>query len=273
MDARPALRQRLISRPARPMIVAHRGVWGDAPENALPAIEAARAYDMVEIDVQLSADGVPVLVHDPTLDRTAGLPARVDALTAARLAAVSLRAGLGGPDAAMTPHRVPTLEEGLQAGGPGLLFDLDVKAPHDIEAVAAQVAAHPARDRCMLKMDVAAPEDIAALRAVERRHGLCVIAKTLLNRVEDVTLLEAARDAGIAAAEIWFADPDLLARATATSLPITTYTLRDVHNPGLDDGRALTDPGAVWGLLIDTGIAAIMTDEAAALARYLDNRV
>lgn len=53
-------------------IAAHRGDRATAPENTLPAFEAAVASgtDFVEVDVQLTADGFPVIIHDRTVDRT-----------------------------------------------------------------------------------------------------------------------------------------------------------------------------------------------------------
>jgi glycerophosphoryl diester phosphodiesterase len=55
-------------------IVAHRGDAEHFPENSLPALEAAwrRGLRNVEFDVQLSADGVPYLIHDASLERTTG---------------------------------------------------------------------------------------------------------------------------------------------------------------------------------------------------------
>ena len=61
--------------------LAHRGDWRHAPENSLGSIAAALAVpgcDGVEFDVRLSSDGVPVLLHDETLDRVQGRPGRVD---------------------------------------------------------------------------------------------------------------------------------------------------------------------------------------------------
>lgn len=57
-----------------PTIVAHRGDAEHFPENSLPALEAAwrRGLSHVEFDVQLSADGVPYLIHDANLERTTG---------------------------------------------------------------------------------------------------------------------------------------------------------------------------------------------------------
>lgn len=58
--------------PRRPAVIAHRGASGQAPENTLAAFHRAleTGADAVELDVHLSADGVPVVIHDPLLDRT-----------------------------------------------------------------------------------------------------------------------------------------------------------------------------------------------------------
>lgn len=55
-----------------PLIIGHRGAAGDAPENTLAAFELAlrQGGDGIEFDVHLSADGIPVVIHDPRLDRT-----------------------------------------------------------------------------------------------------------------------------------------------------------------------------------------------------------
>ncbi len=58
----------------RPRIMAHRGVAGHYPENTLPAFEAAAGTGAaaVELDIQLSADGVPMVIHDVDLERITG---------------------------------------------------------------------------------------------------------------------------------------------------------------------------------------------------------
>ena len=62
------------ARPDPPEIVAHRGDAEHFPENSLPALEAAWRLGLrfAEFDVQLSADGVPYVIHDASLDRTTG---------------------------------------------------------------------------------------------------------------------------------------------------------------------------------------------------------
>ena len=62
-----------------PTIVAHRGLHRQDPENSLAAAVAAlrAGFEWIECDVWPSADGVPVLIHDETLDRTTTATGRV----------------------------------------------------------------------------------------------------------------------------------------------------------------------------------------------------
>jgi len=74
----------------RRRVFAHRGGGALAPENTLAAFELGlrAGADGLELDVHLSADGVPVVVHDPTLERTTNAAGPVAARTAAELAQV-----------------------------------------------------------------------------------------------------------------------------------------------------------------------------------------
>jgi glycerophosphoryl diester phosphodiesterase len=74
----------------RPRVFAHRGGSALAPENTLAAFETGLRVgaDGLELDVHLSADGVPVVVHDETLDRTTNATGPVAARTADELARV-----------------------------------------------------------------------------------------------------------------------------------------------------------------------------------------
>lgn len=98
--------------------LAHRGDWRRAPENSLAALEAATSVpgcDGVEFDVRLSSDGVPVLLHDETLDRVHGRPDRVDAVRASELE------DLG----------IPSLADALHAIPHRAAVDVDLKGLHD----------------------------------------------------------------------------------------------------------------------------------------------
>jgi glycerophosphoryl diester phosphodiesterase len=73
---------------ARPQVFAHRGGAALAPENTIAAFDRGLALgaDGLELDVRLSRDGVVVVHHDPTLERTTRLTGRVDDVTADVLA-------------------------------------------------------------------------------------------------------------------------------------------------------------------------------------------
>jgi glycerophosphoryl diester phosphodiesterase len=142
----------------RTLIIAHRGDTATAPENTVPAVRAARAAgaDGVEIDVRLSGDGVPVVVHDADLRRLTGTPGRVGELPAAMLATRRVRAqrpvGRGEvlpPDAGLRPSEpleeapLANLDEIVRACGDELLLNVELKAERDASprAIARLVAA------------------------------------------------------------------------------------------------------------------------------------
>jgi len=108
-------------------VVAHRGASRDCPENTLAAFDAALAQgcDGIELDVQLSRDGVPVVFHDRTLHRAGGGRRRVGALDLADLQ--RLEAGArAGPR--FRHERIPTLERVLDRYGRRTRLLIEIKA-------------------------------------------------------------------------------------------------------------------------------------------------
>jgi glycerophosphoryl diester phosphodiesterase len=104
-----------------PLIFGHRGAAGLAPENSLPAFERAVALgaDGVECDVHLSADSVPVVIHDAAVGRTTDGRGTVESLSSNDLARLALRRG-GGP--------LPTLDAVARLLAPtGLLLNVEIK--------------------------------------------------------------------------------------------------------------------------------------------------
>ncbi len=68
----------------RPLLVGHRGAMGVAPENTMPAFEVGQAagMDLLELDVQLTADGQVILFHDTLLEAKTSLPGMIKDYTA-----------------------------------------------------------------------------------------------------------------------------------------------------------------------------------------------
>ena len=76
----------------RPIIVAHRGLHEVAPENSYGAIRAAEleGFDWIECDVWNSLDGIPIVIHDRTLERTTNGKGNVDECGCSELASIRL---------------------------------------------------------------------------------------------------------------------------------------------------------------------------------------
>lgn len=114
---------------ARLWKVAHRGASSELPENTLPAFARAieAGADVIEADVRLTADGVPVILHDPTLDRTTDASGPLRSVTAAEAAAVDAGGGA----------RIPTAVEVLELARGHVRVNLDLK---EIDVVAPAAA-------------------------------------------------------------------------------------------------------------------------------------
>jgi glycerophosphoryl diester phosphodiesterase len=128
-----------------PFVFAHRGGAALAPENTLAAFDrgVAAGADGIELDVHLSADGVPVVIHDGTLERTTGDAGKVTARTAAELARID--AGYRFSDGTAFPFRgqgigIPTLREVLSRYPDSrVIIEMKMDTPQLGEAVAAEV--------------------------------------------------------------------------------------------------------------------------------------
>ncbi|NKB71993.1 MAG: hypothetical protein GKR89_33365 [Candidatus Latescibacteria bacterium] len=96
----------------KPLICAHRGLDDSAPENTLAAFAAALDKGMaIELDVQMTADGQLVIMHDPTVDRTTDGSGAVAELTLAQLKKLDAGSWYG---AEFAGQQVPTLYETLE---------------------------------------------------------------------------------------------------------------------------------------------------------------
>ncbi len=139
-----------------PLLIAHRGGAALAPENTLVAFERALDWwgaDILELDVQPTADGEVVVFHDATLDRTTDGAGPVAARTLAEIQA--LDAGYCfTPDGLQYPFRgrgirVPTLAELLDAF-PGVRINIEIKDGRAQERVWETIRQAGATDRVLI---------------------------------------------------------------------------------------------------------------------------
>lgn len=108
-------------------IFAHRGASGYAPENTLEAFALAirQGADGIELDVQLSKDGIPVVIHDETVDRVTERTGWVKDYTLEELKELTV---LGDKFPGYTQAKIPTLKEVLKAVKPsGIQVNIELK--------------------------------------------------------------------------------------------------------------------------------------------------
>lgn len=142
-----------------PKVIAHRGNAAEFPENTLEALSSAVALGVVgvELDVQMTADHIPVVLHDRTLLRVGGNGASVHDLSWEALS----RIPVGEPQRFGASHanvRAPSLAQFSTAlmGWPGITAFVEVKAESlrhfGTAAVMTRVLAalHEVRERCVV---------------------------------------------------------------------------------------------------------------------------
>ncbi len=230
-----------------PRIIGHRGAAATAPENTLEGFRAAAAAGVgwVEFDTRLSADHVPVVIHDATLARTAGVEARIDRTTAADIAGLT------------RVHPTPTLAETM-----ALLGELGLGANVEIKAVRARRAV-----------------TVAVVKTLETARRDCSIpvlvssfSRAILDNVQEIAdylprglLLSRGMNDAIGLAR----------RLGCVSIHedhrrLTSRQVADWKTAGfLVVCYTINDPARA-GLLFDWGVDSVISDAPGALAKAVD---
>lgn len=208
-----------------PLLVSHRGAALDAPENTLAAIRHAitQGANAVELDVQLTSDHVPVLMHDPTLQRTTNGLGRVNDRTAAELATLDAGAWFH-PSFAGEP--IPTLSAAIELleTAPALVF-LELKDNWTEEQLVPVI--EELRARILLHRVVLQSFNVDTLAALQRVAP--EFARVMLTRELGVGVTERALQLGVsgvgAKTALFAAFPLAAAHMRERGLGIAVYTL------------------------------------------------
>ncbi len=212
---------------ARPIVFAHRGASAYAPENTFAAFDLA--IDMgataIETDVQATADGHLVLLHDERLNRTTNGHGPLAGLTLAEVEALDAGAWF---DPRFAGQRIPTVPELLARYGSRVRLRLEVKAPGVVERLVTLVEEAHLLDRVeFTSFELGHVAELAA-RAPSARVGYLVHAvddqtisdtvaagaRIISGRAASLTAesVGAARRAGLEASAWGVADDQLLAK-------------------------------------------------------------
>ncbi len=256
----------LITRPG-PLVIAHRGFSQAAPENTLPAFRlalAARA-DLVELDYHHTQDGVPVVLHDATLDRTTDATNHwATTNIAVRSKGVAELAGLDAGrwfGAAFAGARVPTLVEALeiiQAGGVTLI---------ERKAGDAETLVRRLRERGWLDRVVAQSFDWDFVRAAHQLAPELALGalgppsqRGGRRLSDDEKVLSPAFIGEVAA---------LGARVVVWNRQVSAATVAHAHERGLRVWVYTINDPAEAAALVRLGVDGIITDNVAAVRARL----
>ena len=257
------------------MVVAHRGCWQHAPENSLAAVQAciALGVDMVELDVRRTSDGVLILMHDESVDRTTDGSGLLSSKSYTQIRRLRLRAKAGGEDGALTAHKVPTLGEVMNLARNRILVNVDAKS--DVfERVVSELAKLDILDHVVMKLEV--PSDHPSLLSTPFLGTMHFMPKITEGDVALSKLTPEYSFTNPVAFELKFETEgyllegvDAIERMGARLWANTMEPQKCAYH---NDALALQDPAAHWGRLLDMGVNMIQTDYPEALLKYLESR-
>lgn len=240
-------------RSVRPLVIAHRGASHVAPENTLPAFVRAAdmGANMIELDVQRSADGVLVVIHDDDTRRVAsGAGGSVATLTGDELHHLDLGGGAC----------IPTLDEVLDfVRASGIAVNVELKTPGIEEGVIAAVHTWGLHEVALLSsfdVDVLARVHILAPGL---RLALLSASDTMLPRArvpEDYPLPILRRLGAVA----WHPHYQLVNRSI----------VRAVHHAGFRVHVWTVDHPAAMRRMVRLDVDGIITDDPDILSALLD---
>ena len=236
----------------RPLVIAHRGASVDAPENTLAAFELAltQGADGIELDVHLSRDSQPVVVHDFTLERTTNGAGRVGQHTVRELKRLDAGGWRGAP---FKGQRVQTLQEVFERFRDRTRFWIELKGGSDVyegieDRIVSVLEIYDVLDRTVIQsFDHRALNRIRTLNA-EVRVGALLAQPP----VEPLLGLLKIADAVCLRAEL-----------------VTEHAMVAIRGAGLDSYVWTVNEPAQMERLVHWGVTGIITDRPGVLAAWL----
>ncbi|MDP1839668.1 MAG: glycerophosphodiester phosphodiesterase family protein [Reyranella sp.] len=216
-----------------PKVIGHRGAAAYAPENTLASFREARrrGAPWVEIDVKLTADGVPIVMHDDSLKRTTGVD---------RLVAATPRADL--------PKDVPTFEEAIACFAElGLGCNVEIKPCDGREQETARVTVETLRRCWPASLPPPLLSSFKAASLVAAREAAPEFARAiLLGRIEE-NWRGRAEEVGAQG-------------VNTNGIKLTAPQAVDIRKAGYALSVYTIDDGAVAKALVGMGVHCVITD-------------
>ena len=227
------------------MRIAHRGASGQglAPENTLAALEMAIeiGVDLVEIDIHLTADGHPVVIHDRSVDRTTNGTGFIDTMTLSQVRQLDAGSWF---DRSYYNEKIPTLEEVLDLCRNRVPVLIEAKTVESAEAAAVLIRSLRAQSHVVVQSFNGA--GVRAVNRLDRRIPTAFLmsgGEAVLRRKTGVVRRVLKLGANALALKYKAASPELVAMFLARAMGFWVWTVDEE-----EDMRAMIDMG-VGGII------------------------
>ncbi len=236
------------------LVIGHRGNPVKFAENTIDSLQSAvdLGVDALEFDVRASRDGVPVTIHDATLDRTTNGTGRVDGLTSAEL--LTLDASARAPTRGSGQLRIPTLEQVLDRFREIPLV-IEVKELAAADATERMVRRFGAQSRVL----IGSPENAVSERFYRSGLATCASAR-------DAAMLLPFALTGMSVARPQFNVLSIPPVYRGLPIPVERMAAVVARHSLPTHVWTVNDP-AVARRYWERGITAIVTDDPAAMLR------
>lgn len=260
----------------RPLVIAHRGASGFAPENTLAAFKLALALgaEGVELDVQLSADGHPVVIHDARVNRTTNGAGAVSGLTLEELQSLDAGSWFERRLTRRPRLRTVTRRISVQAGTPFQTFShepvptleavLSLLAAARLERIYVELKGSPANRQALLEAVLSLVStlrversvtllsfDHAIVRSAKEISGVIRTAATFPARgrrlISTRSIIRAADEAGVDEVALHFG-------------LVTRRAVETFHERGLSVSVWTANSKLAMRRLVACGVDSIMTN-------------
>ncbi|HET8525835.1 MAG TPA: glycerophosphodiester phosphodiesterase family protein [Actinomycetota bacterium] len=245
---------------AFPAVVAHRGASSTRPENTVASFDEAirLGAKIVEFDVRLTRDGIPVVMHDPAVDRTTDGAGFVHELTAAEIA--SLHAdGVGS---------VPTLAEVLET------LSARAAAAIEIKNIPGEPAFDAARERIVeaVHAELGRMAFEGPVLVISFNPSSIAASKAIAPDVPTGFLTTDLVDPREALAFAVGQGHDMVLPGTRASIPAGEAFVEEVHAAGVRAGTWTVDDPGTMRMLFDRGFDAVASNDPAMALGVLAER-
>lgn len=252
-------------------VIAHRGDWRNAPENSVSSIKKAVdiGVDMVEIDIQRTKDGIFILMHDDTIDRTTDGNGKVSEFTFEQLKQFRLK----NHDGTLSDERIPALKDALLTCKDKIMVNIDKGGDH-LDLILPLIEETDTKDHVILK----GTGSVSAVKAVAGLTDFIYMPVIHLTGSDDIIRLNSfLTDLHPFAVELIFHTDTIpveeyARKITESNARVWINSLWASLCGGHDDEKALSDPENNWGWLLKQHATMIQTDRPEELIRYLESK-